>query len=220
MSDGLPTATAAQPGNPGSEKLITLRGTLWVFGLLGGLAVLLATGGESARLALRYERGAIFQGEYWRLLTGHMVHGSSAHLLLNMVGMGLMAGLFPRHYSWRQWLLILLASAAASDAGFVFYEPQLQWYVGLSGVLHGVLAAGAIAWWLQESRPLALALSLVLVAKLAWEQWHGALPFSGDMPVVVDAHLYGALGGALAGAALCARILLFSQDWPPRRRSL
>jgi rhomboid family GlyGly-CTERM serine protease len=220
MSDGLPTATAAQSGKPASEKLITSRGTLWVFGVLGGLAVLLAAGGEGARLALRYERGAIFQGEYWRLLTGHMVHGSSAHLLLNMVGMGLVVGLFPRHYSWRQWLLILLASAAAIDAGFVFYEPQLQWYVGLSGVLHGALAAGAIAWWRQESRPLALALTLVLAAKLAWEQWHGALPFSGDMPVVVDAHLYGALGGALAGAAVWACILLFSQDWSSRRRSL
>jgi rhomboid family GlyGly-CTERM serine protease len=134
--------------------------------------------------------------------------------------MALVVGLFPRHYSWRQWLLILLASAAAIDAGFVFYEPQLQWYVGLSGVLHGALAAGAIAWWRQESRPLALALTVVLAAKLAWEQWHGALPFSGDMTVVVDAHLYGALGGGLAGAALWACILLFSQDWSSRPRSL
>ena len=45
-------------------------------------------------------------------------------------------------------------------------------------------------------------LSVVLVGKLAWEQWQGALPLSGDMPVVVDAHLYGAIGGALAGAWL------------------
>ena len=49
---------------------------------------------------------------------------------------------------------------------------------------------------------MALALTLLLVGKLAWEQWHGALPLSGDMPVVVDAHLYGAIGGALAGAVL------------------
>ena len=80
--------------------------------------------------------------------------------------------------------------------------------MGLSGVLHGALAAGAIGWWRHESRPLALALTAVLVGKLAWEQWHGALPLSGDMPVVVDAHLYGAIGGALAGACYgCARRL-------------
>jgi len=124
--------------------------------------------------------------------------------------------LFPRHYSLPQWLLILLASVVAIDVGFVFYEPQLQWYVGLSGVLHGALAAGAVAWWRQETKPLALALSLVLVAKLAWEQLHGALPFSGDMPVIVDAHLYGALGGLAAGLCIC----LLWQGWPSRARSL
>jgi rhomboid family GlyGly-CTERM serine protease len=171
-------------------------------GLLGGVAIALACGGEAARLALRYERVAVLHGEYWRLLTGHMVHGSTAHLLLNMVGLALIAGLFPSHYSWRQWLWILLASVASIAAGFVFYEPQLEWYVGLSGLLHGLLAAGALAWWRLESKPLAAGLSLVLVAKLAWEQFHGALPFSGDMPVIVDAHLYGALGGFLAGLGI------------------
>jgi rhomboid family GlyGly-CTERM serine protease len=171
-------------------------------GLLGGVAIALACGGEAARLALRYERVAVLHGEYWRLLTGHMVHGSTAHLLLNMVGLALIAGLFPSHYSWRQWLWILLASLASIAVGFVFYEPQLEWYVGLSGLLHGLLAAGALAWWRLESKPLAAALSLVLVAKLAWEQFHGALPFSGDMPVIVDAHLYGALGGFLAGLGI------------------
>jgi len=215
MSDGLPAATGAH-----SDKLITRQQALGVMGLLGGIAVLLACGGEEVRLALRYERVAVLHGEYWRLLTAHMVHASAAHLLLNMVGLGLIVGLFPRHYSWRQWLLILLASAVAIDAGFVFYEPQLLWYVGLSGVLHGALAAGAVAWWRLETKPLPLALSLVLAAKLAWEQLSGALPFSGDMPVVVDAHLYGALGGLAAGLCISLGMPLFGQDWPSRRRSL
>jgi rhomboid family GlyGly-CTERM serine protease len=122
--------------------------------------------------------------------------------LLNAVGLGLIAALFPREYPVRSWLLILASSIVTIDLGFVLLEPQLQWYVGLSGVLHGALAAGALGWWRHESKPLALGLTLVLVGKLAWEQWHGALPLSGDMPVVVDAHLYGAIGGALAGAWL------------------
>src|SRR4051812_40925481 len=83
----------------------------WVLGLLGGVSVLLALGGQTARLALRYEKSAAWNGEYWRLLTGHLVHASTAHLLLNVIGVGLIAGLFPRDYSPRQWLLILLASA-------------------------------------------------------------------------------------------------------------
>jgi rhomboid family GlyGly-CTERM serine protease len=178
----------------------------WLLGLLIAGLVLLSllceAGGEHARLLLRYERGAVLQGEYWRLLTGHLVHGSWLHLLLNCAGLGLITALFPDHYSTRQWLLIGLLSLVTIDVGFVFWEPQLSWYVGLSGVLHGALAAGAIAWWRYETKPLALALSAIFVGKLVWEQLHGALPLSGGMAVVVDAHLYGAVGGVIAGTIL------------------
>ena len=103
----------------------------------------------------------------------------------------------------------MLASMVSIGLGFVFLEPQLDWYVGFSGVLHGGLAAGALAWWRQESRPLALVLTLILVAKLFWEQRWGGLPLSGGLPVVVDAHLYGAIGGGLAATLLWLR----TQDW-------
>ena len=54
----------------------------------------------------------------------------------------------------------------------------------------------------HEGVHLALLLSAYLVGKLAWEQRFGALPLSGDMPIVVDAHLYGSIGGAVAGFIL------------------
>jgi rhomboid family GlyGly-CTERM serine protease len=189
----------------------------WLFGLLGASVVLLSLGGESWREALRYERLAVLrQGEYWRLLTAHLVHGSALHLILNGAGLALVAALFPRAYGARAWLLILTLSVVAIDLALVLCEPQVDWYVGLSGVLHGALAAGAIAWWRHEPKALALALTLLLTGKLIWEQWQGALPLSGDMPVVVDAHLYGAIGGAVAGAILW----LLTRDWPARSRSL
>jgi len=189
---------------PARTVMSSIQGA-WLVGLLAAVLVLLWFTGESGRELLRYERAAVLQGQYWRLLTGHLVHGSGQHLLLNAVGLGLIAALFPREYSLRGWLLILASSVVTIDLGFVLLEPQLQWYVGLSGVLHGALAAGALGWWRHESRGLALALSGVLIGKLAWEQWHGALPLSGDIPVVVEAHLYGAIGGALAGALLWRR---------------
>ena len=210
MSEGRQVTTGSPSSRAGS------RHGLWLLGLVAGASVLLAVGGDPARLALRYEREGIAAGEWYRLVTGHLVHGDWAHLLLNVAGLGLIAGLFPRDYSMRQWLMIGAASLAAIDLGFVLFEPQLDWYVGLSGVLHGALAAGAVSWWARESRPLALALSLFLVGKLAWEQWRGALPLSGDMPVIVDAHLYGAVGGLLAGLG----IRLYLQRWPAGHRSL
>lgn len=186
------------------------------FGLLGFASISLSFFGDSAREALRYERENVLQGEWWRLFSGHLVHGTSQHLWLNVLGLVLCAALFARDYSARAWALVLLASAAVIDVAFVFYEPQLPWYVGLSGVLHGVLAAGAVAWWRTEPKLLAAGLTVFVVGKLVWEQRVGALPLSGDFPVVVDAHLYGALGGALAASILWAA----RQPWFSRHRPL
>jgi rhomboid family GlyGly-CTERM serine protease len=156
--------------------------------------------GDTAEMALRYDRQQILDGQYWRLITGHWVHGSLRHMALNVIGAAVIAGLFLRTYSVLQWVLILALSMISIDVGFLIFEPQLKWYVGVSGVLHGALAAGAIAWWRIESRVMALALSVIVLGKLAWEQLHGALPLAGEMPVIVDAHLYGAVGGAFAVA--------------------
>jgi hypothetical protein len=42
-------------------------------------------------------------------------------------------------------------------------------------------------------------LAMFLVAKLAYEQFAGAMPFPSDLgPVIVNAHLYGAAGGVAA----------------------
>ena len=161
--------------------------------------VLLECGGDPIRQLCRYDRAAILQGEYWRLLSGHLVHDSWNHLLENLAGIGLLAALFPGDYSLRQWLLVVLLSLICIDVGFVCNEPQLEWYVGLSGVLHGALAAGAVAWWRFESKVLATILTVIFVGKLGWEQVQGSLPSASDMAVVVDAHLYGAAGGLVAG---------------------
>lgn len=178
--------------------------------------VLLGVVGADIRALLRYERSGVLHGEWWRLLTGHLVHGNSQHLALNLAGTGLVALLFGRDYSAVQWLFILLLGAACIDLGFVFCEPQLVWYVGLSGVLHSAVAAGIVAWWRYENRHLTLAITLLMLFKLGWEQWQGALPLSGDMPVIVDAHLYGSIGGLLAAALLAIK----RRHWPPDATSL
>jgi rhomboid family GlyGly-CTERM serine protease len=158
--------------------------------------------GDQVLDGLRYERGALANGQLWRVITGHLVHASASHLALNLAGLALMVALFPGEYSRREWCLVGFASAFAISAGLWWLQPQVHWYVGLSGVLHGVLAAGALGWWRTQPRLLAGALTAVLLLKLVWEQWHGALGWSGDLTVIVDAHLYGALGGGVAGGCL------------------
>ena len=92
------------------------------------------------------------------------------------------------------------------DAGFWFLNPELYWYVGMSGLLHGLLAAGIVTRLKDIDAETAILL-LLLIAKISWEQWSGPVPGSESTsggPVIVDAHLYGALGGVLG--AFLARI--------------
>jgi hypothetical protein len=76
--------------------------------------------------------------------------------------------------------------------------------VGLSGVLHGLFVAGALASLLAGFRAELLLLGLLAV-KLVWEHFQGALPGSESLAggtVLIEAHLYGAITGVLAAAIL------------------
>jgi rhomboid family GlyGly-CTERM serine protease len=174
--------------------------------LLGASLLLLlpALAGEGGRALLRYERGALAGGQWWRLLTAHLVHLDLRHALLNTAGLALVWALFARDYSPKAWLAILLGAVAAIDVGLWLGDSTVQWYVGSSGVLHGAMAGGSLAHIRHGERDGWL-LAALLAAKLLYEQAFGPLPFSGRDPVVVDAHLYGVLGGAAVAAFLSPR---------------
>jgi len=166
---------------------------------LGLLCVALALTGDEGREWLRYERELLLS-QPWRLVTAHIVHLGWSHLLLNLAGLALVWALVGEYLDSRWWLLVLAVSAAAVSGGLCLFDPALQWYVGLSGVLHGLLVAGAIAG-LAKRRTEALLLLGVVAAKLIWEQLSGPLPgseASAGGAVVVDAHLFGAIAGLVA----------------------
>jgi rhomboid family GlyGly-CTERM serine protease len=178
----------------------------WGLALLGVCAVLLLpeAAGDAGRNALRYERAGLEAGEWWRFLTAHIVHLDLEHAALNALGLVMMWALFARDYAPRQWLLILAAATVAIDAGLWLRDTQLAWYVGSSGVLHGVMAAGTLAH-LRRGDLDGWILAAFIVGKLVYEQWTGALPFEGASAVVVNAHLYGVIGGLAAAAVLRPR---------------
>jgi rhomboid family GlyGly-CTERM serine protease len=189
-------------------KLRSWRGPL----ALAALMSLLTMAGPNVIQVLRYDRTAVLAGEAWRLVTAHLVHHDLTHLAWNLAGLALVAWLFAAEFNTRQWLLILAASTAAIDVGFLVLLPQLEWYVGFSGVLHGAMAAGLLAWLTRTRDRLTWFVAAVFAAKLGWEHVAGPLPFTAvtlDLPVIYQAHSYGALGGLLMTAAL---------EW--RRRSM
>jgi len=161
--------------------------------------------GEWARAGLSYQRTSIAAGEWWRLITAHLVHLDLQHALLNTLGLVLMWSLFARDYRPREWLIIVAVVIAGIDAGLWLRDTNVEWYVGASGALHGVMTAGTVAH-LRRGDIDGWILAIFLVVKLSYEQLSGALPFNeAGEPVVVNAHLYGALAGLVAAVAVRPR---------------
>jgi rhomboid family GlyGly-CTERM serine protease len=167
-------------------------------GLLGG----------TATEFLRFDRNGIEAGELWRLFSGHLVHLGWPHLVLNLAGLLLVWLLAGDQYSLKQWMIVLVGSVAGVSLGLWYLDPALEWYVGLSGVLHGLLIAGLIPGVRALSGE-SLTIAIVVIGKLAYEQLAGPLPGSeatAGGAVVVNAHLYGALGGVLAALLVQRRV--------------
>ncbi len=182
-----------------------------------GVALLLACallllpelGGDSGRLLLRYDRIGLAAGQWWRLLSAHVVHLDFEHALLNSLGLVLMWALFASDYP---------APTVAPDPHgrhrrnrcrtvvTRFDRAVVRGFLGCAAWSHGCGYSGARA----SARSRRLAAGPFLLIKLTYEQLSGALPLvSAPGGVVVDAHLYGALGG------LAVALLLRPRREPP-----
>ena len=134
-------------------------------------------------LAWRYDRVLVLQqAEIWRLLTASWVHLSWAHWALNSVALACLLMLFQGLRAPLQALRILLALSVLTPAVTLLLFPQLLWFVGLSGALHGLFVWYALSllhtpdplpsarWW-QGPRygwVLLAGLALKLLAEIYW----------------------------------------------------
>ena len=170
-------------------------------GTIMALAAVVILLPETVADRLMYQRLAVLEGQWWRLLTAHWVHLDRAHLLINMAGLAAVLLVLGRFLSLSSLLLATVLGGLAVSLGLLILAPQIPWYVGLSGLVSGIWAAAAVRGMLWRNW-LGFAAVALLAAKLVWEQMEGA-PASltaelGDA-VIVDAHLYGMFGGLLAG---------------------
>ncbi|MEM7431687.1 MAG: rhombosortase [Pseudomonadota bacterium] len=181
---------------------------VWVVALvIAVIAIGIAIAGDSGRLVLRFDRSGIGNGEYWRLLTGHFAHLGWQHTVLNLLGLAItwklvdVMGIPIKPWAW---LVIIVIGVVAVDIGLWWFTPALNWYVGLSGVSHSFLIAAAILA-VRDRNQMGWLLIGILVIKVLYEQFMGPTPWSESSSggnVVVDAHLYGVVGGVLAGFIL------------------
>lgn len=175
---------------------------LWLAVFVALLCIVLQFSGLDTDL--RFDRARIAAGAWHLLLTGNFVHLGLSHLGMNMAGFVLIVALVWQHFKAWEWLVVILFSSIVVGVGLYLRDPYVDWYVGFSGTLHGLIIAGCLADLKHYPKSAALLLALV-VAKLIWEQMGGALPGSESLAggdVVVNSHLYGAIGGAIVGLLL------------------
>ena len=141
--------------------------------------------------ALVLDRDAVLGGQLWRLWSGHWVHLDARHAAINLAALVLMALIAARMRQLRPLLVASLPMMPLVAALLLLTAPDLQWYAGLSGLLHGWAA------WLLLRRGGGVATigAVLLAGKLVWEQVAPAADASA-FPVIHAAHLIGALVGA------------------------
>ncbi len=149
---------------------------------------------------LRFDPHAIAQGEAWRLVSAHFVHLNWVHGVLNLSVLALFLISFGRDVSTGRWCVVLFLLCIFVSLGLFWLSPNIVGYVGFSGVLHGLMVF-ALLGGSRKRDFFQMGLLAVLVIKVAREQMPGFdvrhLQHLIEGAVVVDAHLYGAVGGGV-----------------------
>ncbi|MDY6952750.1 MAG: rhombosortase [Thermodesulfobacteriota bacterium] len=159
---------------------------------------------EDLAVLFHYDRASIFHGDLWRPFTSHLTHTGWRHLLLSVSGTLVVFALFGTLYSPLAWLTGLVGSMVATSAGLLLFCPDLEWYRGFSGVLHGLLAMGLVGGIGRAGGVYYLGLVLLLAKLLAeyllGPSLHTSLLISA--PVIKEAHLYGSIAGGVMACLL------------------
>jgi len=156
----------------------------------------LLSASNDLQLLGKFDRSLLLNGECWRLLTCHFVHIDIKHGFLNALAVLLCLYIF-HTLRFSDWLQLTLSSALFIAVALFVINPNILWYVGFSGVLHAWFAAGSLAMIFNAERRLGICLLIILLIKLAWEQYAGVRILSEDALVITEAHLYGAIFGLI-----------------------
>lgn len=187
--------------------MMAMRKTLgaWPVLIAAVACTLLGAVAHAVNPFLEYRREALEGLQLWRLLTAHVAHLGLVHGALNGAALLLVWRIVRDFVSPAEWAWLLVGSITIIDAGLYLLSPAVEWYVGASGALHGLLAGAAVLMLDRGARVQGVVVLLAVGAKLVLEQAGGGALTTlllGDAPVVAVAHLYGAAGGIVTAAML------------------
>jgi len=151
-------------------------------------------------------RSRVLAGEYWRMLSSMMLHGSGEHLFGNCLALYIL-GIAGEHAlgAWR-FLLLYVASGLAGSLASVLTGPGPS--VGASGAIFGLM--GGVVLILYRYRHV----YQVRDKEIGWvlAAWGAYTILTGALDPQIDnmAHLGGLLCGALLAFAIKPRVALQS----------
>lgn len=159
---------------------------------------------------LAFDRMQIEQFQWWRLLTANLLHTNANHLLLNLIAVALLWALHGQYFRLGQYTLMFFILCISTTLLIYGFAKQLQWYVGLSGVLHGVFLIGAY-FDIKQGMKTGWLLLIGVLIKVGHEQIFGASQDIADLinaTVAIDAHLFGTISGLMIIVILYGKLRL------------
>jgi rhomboid family GlyGly-CTERM serine protease len=173
---------------------VRMRGLPWLTLTLGTLVVASVPFATS----LDYDRTAILHGQLWRIVTGHFVHWSPAHLRWDLIAFLALGAVCERRGARVLFGVVVAATACMVSMILLLAVPDVVAYRGLSAI------DSALWLWVAAviaDRRLTLALVLLFCAKLMIELSTGASLFVTSITILPSVHLAGAVIGFSAAVA-------------------
>ncbi len=146
---------------------------------------------------LYFSATEIWNGETWRIISGHFMHADLQHLLWNCLGLAVLGTLL-EHHSRAILLTALVAGIIFVTALLLTPFVQLDYYCGLSGVLNTLLLVALWLEWKSTRSGLIILIACGSIAKVLIEVSQGASIVTHiSWPPYAWSHVAGLIGGLL-----------------------
>lgn len=173
--------------------LIGVNVAVYLVGMVSGASMSGVSGDINIDFGLY--RGAVANGEWWRLITSGFLHAGVLHLAFNMFALYSLGGFLERVVGPVRFALIYVASLLGGSLGIVLLAGPRSLTVGASGAIFGVFGAFAVLQLSRGMSPWANGIGSTILLNLF-------ITFA-----VPGISIGGHLGGLAAGAGVGALLL-------------
>ena len=142
-----------------------------------------------------FDRAAVSEGEWWRLLTAHFTHSSFSHALWDVLAFSGVTYYLSK-YSIKQMIVSVFMGIAAVDILLLSALSSLDYYCGLSGILFSPLLLICYHFLKANSVFVGVMPLFVVCVKILWEIYsQNTLFVDTAWQAYPEAHLAGLMAG-------------------------